>query len=252
MKRPALLIGFSALVFSAVAWSSSGAGSYAERQALADRLYDRGDYSQALDEYEYLARRGDRFSQYRLSVMHLLSQGTDQDPADAFAWAVLAAQGGQDDLVDYARTIASLMPEDQTRRAQRRADYFLRRWGDRELARQAVDGARRELRNCTGSRLGQRCEEVYSMQMPRFWATWAGPGQATGLPGNGRGDGPQYHRGSGTISTGDKAGGQVLNTRYYLDLRASIRAVESYMAETSTRVTLGPMELLEIEENDIP
>jgi len=142
---------------------------YQKSQAEADEAYAAGDYNSAYRQYLNLARKGDSFSQYRLSYMNFQGQGTDVDMSEAFAWAVLASQSNNRELVKYMASLAREVPEAQHQRAAVKAKHYLDRWGDMAIAEDARRGAIREIRECTGSRLGTRCEEVYSMQMPTFW-----------------------------------------------------------------------------------
>jgi TPR repeat protein len=52
------------------------------------------NYSSARKQHLRLAKKGDPFSQYRSSYMHLQGEGVEPDYPIAFAWAVLAAESG--------------------------------------------------------------------------------------------------------------------------------------------------------------
>ena len=210
---------------------------YHALQLQADALYEKGDYQQAMKQYLALAKKGDTFSQYRVSYMYLEGQGTGSDLIESFAWAFLSAQNDQKDLVQYRNTVSSLIPEDQQRKATRRVDYYMRKWGNRAIAQEAVDGARRELRDCTGSRLGTRCDEVYAAQMPTFWGVTPGNGAN---PGGGEGGDGGSASASGSVAspTGNGAGGPSQDVRYYQALRQKIRDMNAYIEETTGNVTI--------------
>lgn len=223
---------------------------YHQEQRHADSLYDQGQYEEAMKRYLRLAKKGDAFSQYRVSYMHLEALGEEEeDLIEAFAWATLAAQNRQKELVDYRDAVGSLVPEKYHRKALRRVDYYMRKWGNAAIADDAARGARRELRNCTGSRLGNRCEEVYAMEMPKFWGTTPGHGGgsrsvAPGVEGDGGGAAP-----SGSVASARTAGsgGAVRDVAYYQQLRARIRALDQYLGEQGGNVELGEFEVLEDE-----
>ena len=75
------LVGISALM------AEEAPSPYQLAQQAADDAYDNGTYATAYKKYLKLARRGDTFSQYRLSYMHFQGQSVDVDWAEAFAWA---------------------------------------------------------------------------------------------------------------------------------------------------------------------
>ena len=208
---------------------------YQESQIAADEVYAAGDYKKAYKKYLSLARKGDTFSQYRLSYMNFQGQGVNVDWDEAFAWAVLAAQGNNTQLVRYMAALAKEVPEEHHTDATNKAKHYLDRWGDLAIAEDARRGALQELRQCTGSRLGIRCEEVYSMKMPKFWA-------------GGLGISPSEGRGQGSISntTGNGAGGPVLNTRYYQALRWGVRDIENYLVKNAGNIEIGELEMIDV------
>ena len=147
--------------------------------AEADALYAEGNYSKAYDKYLRLAKKGDTFSQYRSSYMSLMGEGTDVNYPAAFGWAVVAAESGDDNLFRYLQEVKALVPADQYEAAEVAAREYTEQWGTIALAVEARREADRKLRECTGSRLGTRCDEVYAMQMPKFWSIAPGAGDGT-------------------------------------------------------------------------
>jgi hypothetical protein len=221
---------------------SAEQSKYQYQQQQADQVYETGDYKTAYKKYRTLAKKGDSFSQYRVSYMHLEGQGTTEDTVEAFAWAALSAQNGQKELVDYRDAVAGLVPEKYRGKAERKVDYYFRKWGNVAIADDAARGARHELRRCTGSRLGTRCEEVYAMEMPKFWGINPGDGSGGGEIG-----GSAAPSGSTASAIGNSAGGPTRDVAYYQQLRASIKALEQYISEHGGTVELGEFEVLEPE-----
>lgn len=131
----------------------------------ASVLYEQGDFDIAFKMYLKLGKKGEWFSQYRLSYMYLKGQGTRQDMVEALAWAVLAAQSGQsDELTSYKDAVATLVPEDRRQKARHKADYYLRRWGEDEKPKR-----RPSTGSCTGSHLKTNCEPTSSSLV---WIQW--------------------------------------------------------------------------------
>jgi len=153
---------------SAVVAVSANAGP-ADKAAAAAAQFERGEYGAAYKQYLKLAKDGDAYAQYRVSYMEVMGLGTNPDIVDAMAWAVLAAESGHEDLLRYQEAVATLVPSKDRKKAQKRADYFLRRWGQED------DGgggtlARLSEGVCTGSRLAGNCGQ--STDSAGKWIAW--------------------------------------------------------------------------------
>lgn len=210
-------------------------------QKEADRYYAKGEYGTAYRKYLKLAKKGDSFSQYRVSFMNLQAQGVkSEDVVEAFAWSVLAAQNGHPELVKYRKAVSGMVPEDQRRKAERKIDYYMRRWGNIAIAQDAIVGARKQTRDCTGSRLGMRCDEVYAAQMPSFWST--NPGAGDGSDG-----GSAAPSGSVSAAQSGVGGGDGRDLAYYQSLRDQIATLNRYIEENSGKVEIGELELIDDE-----
>jgi len=131
-------------------------------QQEATVLYENGDYAKAYKKYLKAGKKGDWFSQYRISYMSLNGLGTKGDVVESLAWAALAAQNGQEDLASYQHTVAALVPQDKRKKAQQRVDYFMRRWGKVDNNDTHVSSGQ-----CTGSRVA--CNTTPS---GHNWISW--------------------------------------------------------------------------------
>jgi TPR repeat protein len=131
----------------------------------ATSLYASGDYKQAYKKYLKQGKNGDRFSQYRVSYMHLKGLGAKEDIIESLAWATLAAQNGQEDLSSYQKRVAALVPQDRRKKAQNKVDYYLRRWGEEQEKE-----PRRPKGDCTGSRLSANCSPTSSRSSMISWS----------------------------------------------------------------------------------
>lgn len=60
----------------------------------AHLAYEKGDYERAFKDYRELAELGQSRAQHNLAVMYATGQGVRQSDINAFAWASLAAEGG--------------------------------------------------------------------------------------------------------------------------------------------------------------
>jgi len=207
----------------------------------ADQLYEEGDFSSAYSSYLRLAKKGDPFSQYRASFMNLKGQGVDPDIVQAFAWAVLAAESKDEQLLQYLEDVKVRVPESEREAAQKKAEVYLREWGKLALAREAHSKSKRIRQNCTGSRLGTRCDEVYAVQMPKFWSI--SPGVGGGVDGGSAAP-------SGSVSSAVQGGGgEIRDAEYYQELKQYTAALEQYIQQESGTVELGEFEVLEPESD---
>ena len=131
-------------------------------QQEATVLYENGDYANAYKKYLKAGKKGDWFSQYRISYMSLNGLGTKGDVIESLAWAVLAAQNGQEGLASYQDAVAALVPQDKRKKAQQKVDYYMRRWGKDDNNDTRVSSGQ-----CTGSRVA--CNTASSSHN---WISW--------------------------------------------------------------------------------
>jgi len=141
--------------------ANSGQGAW---QQEATALYENGDYAKAYKKYLKAGRKGDWFSQYRISYMKLNGLGTSRDVVESLAWAVLASQNGQEDLASNQDVVAALVPENKREKAQHKVDYYMRRWGKDDS-----NNIRKSSGECTGSRLAAYCNPTSSSHN---WISW--------------------------------------------------------------------------------
>jgi hypothetical protein len=160
------------LCLTLMAVPAMGSSETTSRQQEATALYEDGDYGKAYKAYLKLGKKGDRFSAYRVSYMILKGQGTREDVLESFAWAVLAAENGATDLIDYRDAVAALVPEDDRDKARQIADYYMRRWGPDE-----IQESRSPSSGCTSSRLASACNPSPSSPKWIAWGTNVGEKQ---------------------------------------------------------------------------
>jgi hypothetical protein len=239
---PVALLALACLVVAPLQAKTSQKSAYVSKQEEADQQYANGKYTEALPNYLRLAKQGDSFSQYRVSYMYLQGQGRETDIVESFAWATLAAQNKADPLIEYRDAVARLVPRDQQKKAMRKLDYYMRKWGNRQLASDMITKTQRELQDCTGSRLGTRCEEVYAAQMPKFWGINPGNGNEMESVGGGR-----AQSGSQSSDIGAGTGGPQRDVEYYQGLRQRIDELNRFIGENSGNVELGEFEVVEDE-----
>jgi len=159
-----------ALVLLGAAFNGVASNGDSGRLHGAAVSYDSGNYDQAFYEYLKLAKAGSPLAQYRVSYMLAMGLGTRENVIESLAWAVVASEAVDGHLDDYRSAVASLVPGKARKKALKKADYYLRRWGDDEASREGGTLARSSEGGCTGSRLAGNCGN--STGGSSYWMSW--------------------------------------------------------------------------------
>ena len=151
-----VLIVMCAMLITALQSPVVLASEIQEYRAEAAQYYEENNYKKAYKIYFKLAKKGDHYSQDRVSQMYAKGEGQTVDLTEAYAWSVLAAESGQEKLVSSSDELLSLT-NDKTQ-AQKRAEKLKNRYGKVALNRRALKQAERDSYRrsgaCTGSSLG--------------------------------------------------------------------------------------------------
>lgn len=121
----------------------------------ADQYYLEQNFKKAYQGYYKLARMGDHYAQGQLSNMYANGEGKKVDLEEAYAWAALAAEGGEVEMLKSSEVLL-LKTSDQAK-AQKKAAKLKKKYGKEALAKKAEAASRKDLKNfgrCTGSRIG--------------------------------------------------------------------------------------------------
>jgi len=169
--------------------SQNAVEAYRSVKRRADSSFNSRHYHQAFSIYQTLARYGDKFAQYRLAFMYLNGLGVEPDLQQALAWAYVAAEKQTYPALGLYQSIKDALSPAQWAAAEPLAMQYLQDYGISSSSRLAYKTIRRQLRNCTGSRLGSSCDRVYASSMNCNSANQAMPGKSclvmgiAGLPG---------------------------------------------------------------------
>ena len=142
--------------------STNAVHAFTNTQKRADKLYDNENFQTAFHIYELIAKLGDKYSQYRVAFMYEHAEGIEQNLLQAYAWSYVAAEAGHGPLRDYHQHVKHLLTKSQLAEAKILAHDHLVQYGLAAQAYNARLAIREELRKCTGSRLGTRCDRVTS------------------------------------------------------------------------------------------
>lgn len=126
------------------------AGESAEKRAGADQLYSEQDFKKAYRVYYKLAKTGDHYSQDRVSRMYAHGEGKSVDFVKAYAWAVLAEEGGA-----VTRSSAGLLELAENKDDAKKAALKLQnKYGKQALREKAIKQAEREASRQPGASMG--------------------------------------------------------------------------------------------------
>ena len=155
--------------------SQNAVAAFNQVKQRAHSAFSAGHYQQAFNTYLPLARYGDKFSQYRLAVMLQDGLGVEQDLTQAVAWAYVAAEKQTQPALGLFQSIKAAMTNQQWHAAEPLAMQYLADYGISASSRRAYNIIRRQLRDCTGSRLGARCDRVYASSINCNTTGWCTP-----------------------------------------------------------------------------
>jgi len=151
-----VLIASCLMLLAAVQAPEAFAKETQEYLAEADQYYLEKNYKQAYKIYYKLAKTGDHYSQVQVSNMYVNGEGKSIDLTVAYAWSALAAESGEDEMVNKSDLL--LEQTDDKALAEKKAAKLKKKYGKVALDERAKKLERIRLNNtmggCTGSRIG--------------------------------------------------------------------------------------------------
>jgi len=134
-----------------------------QMQQRADQAYSDGDYKMAYRLYQKMTKIGDNFSQFRIATMYEEGLYLPQDLVQAYAWSYLAAEVGRKQYMDYHESIKAKLAPEQLPQARSAASLLVQQKGIFANMVKSDEMLREALKNCTGSRVGNRCDAISSI-----------------------------------------------------------------------------------------
>jgi len=127
-----------------------------EYRGEADQYYSEHNFKKAHKMYLKLAKMGDHYSQGQVAVMYANGEGKGANLDEAYAWTVLAAEGGGEEL--SIRSDELLLQINDQAKAEKRAAKLQKKYGETALKEKArkreIRKLNHEMGGCTGSKLG--------------------------------------------------------------------------------------------------
>jgi len=131
-------------------------------QQRADMAYASGQDKRAWKLYQQLADVGDKFAQFRIASMYEDGRHVQRDLVQAHSWAALAAETGRKEFRQYQSQLRAQLNASQLAAAEQLAQELIAEYGIFNQALTALDLMRDRVSDCTGSRVGARCDRVSS------------------------------------------------------------------------------------------
>lgn len=124
-----------------------------EKILEADTLLKEKNYAMAFPLVLELAKKGDVFSQYTVSVMFHKGLGTPENIRKAYAWAFLSSRYKNKHFVDNFNQIKNSLPEQQLDEAEQERQLIFSEYNNVRIGQKIKQKMKMSLPKCTGSRI---------------------------------------------------------------------------------------------------
>lgn len=125
------------------------AGNSSELSAEADQYYLESNFKKAYKIYFKLAKTGDHHSQGRVAHMFANGEGKPVDLTEAYAWSVLAEEGGQKFSTESSDILLQRTIDQSV--AQKKALKLKKKYGQQALKEKALKRAQSDAARRSGS-----------------------------------------------------------------------------------------------------
>ncbi|MBD3653395.1 hypothetical protein [Kangiella sp.] len=129
----------------------------------ADELFQNEQYKESQELYSKLAKAGDKYAQYILSVIYLNGLTDEKDLQKAYAWARVAKENGSEELSQHFDHVKSLIPPEYKEQIVKSSSDIYRQYSDLGIAENYLSFLKEEFPKCTGSRVKvnvNACERI--------------------------------------------------------------------------------------------
>lgn len=123
-----------------------------ELRAEADQFYLQHDYKKASKIYFKLAKTGDHHSQARIAQMFANGEGKSVDLTEAYAWSVLAEEGGEKFITEPSDVL--LQRTGNKSSAQKKALKLQEKYGQQALKERALKRSQADASRRSGNSMG--------------------------------------------------------------------------------------------------
>jgi TPR repeat protein len=143
-----VLLAFSIVMQSSALFASNSS----ELRAEADQYYTENNFKKAHRIYYKLAKTGDHHSQGRVAHMIANGEGKSVDLTEAYAWSVLAEEGGEKYVTESSEDL--LQRAGDKAAANKEAAKLLEKYGREALKEKALRRAEQDRARRSGNSMG--------------------------------------------------------------------------------------------------
>ena len=126
----------------------------------AEELFKEGKYKESLEIYLSLAKIGDKYSQYMVSLQFFNGLGIKKDKLKAYGWANLARRVKSKEIRDYYHQVKSTIAKDELVKAETIKAELSEKYSDLVIAMRLKRMIRNTIPKCGGSRIRGNCSFV--------------------------------------------------------------------------------------------
>ncbi|MCW9029773.1 MAG: hypothetical protein OQJ80_12630 [Kangiella sp.] len=160
-----LLTSFALLCCSSAAFSNNQELYVINETDIkqAEELFQKAQYKDSHQLYTKLAKAGDKYAQYILSIIYLNGLTGEKSLEKAYAWAKVAKENGSKKLVAHFDHVKTLIPPDQKQQIVSSSSEIYRQYSNLGIAERHLAYLKKEFPKCTGSRLSvnvNACERI--------------------------------------------------------------------------------------------
>lgn len=126
----------------------------------ADESFGQGNYQAAFEQYLSLAKYGDKYSQYMVSLQFLNGLGVEKDILQAYGWASLAKRSQSPEVKTFYLQVQQAIPDAEKQQAEKVRIELSEQYSDLAIAMNLKKMIRNTIPECTGSRISGNCSFI--------------------------------------------------------------------------------------------
>lgn len=126
----------------------------------ADELFEKEQFEKSFKLYLSLAKIGDKYAQYMVSLQYFHGLGIEKDTLKAYGWANLAKRSKTKEMKDYYYHVKSSIGESDSLRAETIKAELSEQYSDLVIAMRLKRMIRNTIPKCGGSRIRGNCSFI--------------------------------------------------------------------------------------------
>ena len=131
-----------------------------DAEIKADEFFEQGSYERAFELYLSLAKYGDKYSQYMVSLQYLNGMGVEKDIIQAYGWASLARRSPSPEVKEFYQQVQQTIVEKDKEKAEQVKIELSEEYSDLAIAMKLKRMIKNTIPECTGSRIRGNCSFI--------------------------------------------------------------------------------------------